>query len=278
MNFKLWLNEIVELQKPSSKVKKSNFIKNKGTNSAYSVVQFQWRTKLGNNVKLHFIKKENDAYDVIFYVNDTHFDNETAKQNRTRDPEVLSSVLHVLRNKADELNIKKLTFLAQKSEKDYKIIFNLQIEPLKTNILNSLKELLQFLETRKTQLIAPTKTQIELAKKFNRPKPENKPDINPNWKDKIKELIKKIEDEQMIGINDFEISYNSAHDEFKNIGYDLKEILIKLKKYKEVIQSNSPDGFIRHKNRRAEIYDKLIRKYFSDWNITRNDDYFELTR
>lgn len=278
MNFKLWLNEIVELQKPTSKTRKSTVIKNKGTNLAKPILQYQWKTKLGNDVKLHFDKTDENAYDVVFYVNDTHYDDETADGNRIRDPEVLNSVLYTLKKKADELAMQKLTFHAQKSEKDYKFIYNLPIETQKNLVLGLLGDLLHFLQTRTPKQVPPRQSQIELAKKFNRPMPQDKPDIQPEWQEKIKLLIKTVQDEQKIDFYDFLQSYHSMFDEFKQIGYDLKNLLRHLKKYNDIVESRSPEGWKRHKNRRAEVYDKLMQRHFSDWNVVRNGDYFTLTR
>jgi hypothetical protein len=81
MNFKQFL-EIVELKKPSSKVQKKNVIKNPGTNLAHPIIQYQWNTKLGNNIKLQLTPKEDNSYFVVFYVNDTLYDFASRKEGK----------------------------------------------------------------------------------------------------------------------------------------------------------------------------------------------------
>lgn len=278
MRFKIWLNEIVELQKPTSKIRKSTFIKNKGTNTAKPILQYAWKTSFGNTIKLQLDKKWDDSYDVVFYVNDTHHDDETATDARVRDPEVLNSVLYTIKKKADELGIKELTFKAQNSPKDYKKIFNLPLEPIRTQLLEAMQNLLSFVSNRQTKYIPPTQSQIDLATKFNYPRPAAKPDFDPKWIKIIQNSIKEINENNKISAYfDFLQEENSSRNNFKNIGYNITVLVQQIKKYNEIVESRSPEGWQRYRNRRAEVYDKLLRKFFADWDIKRDGNYFTLT-
>ena len=279
MKFKIWLNEIVAPQKPTSKVRKTTIIKNQGTNIAKPILQYAWKTSFGNIVKLQLDQKGPDSFDIVFYVNDTHYDDETASEDRIRDPEVLNSVLHVIRNKADDLGMKEITFKAQGSPKDVRTIYNLPVEPIKSQLLKMLETLFSFVSTRKPKLIPPTQAQLEIAKKFNRPTPNPRPDFNPELINVIKQSIEEINANKTASqYYDFMKENDSLHNNFRNIRYDVIPIITLMKRYNEIILSQSPEGWQRKRNRRAEVYDKLMNKFFADWQIKRNGDYFTLTR
>jgi hypothetical protein len=276
MDFKFWLkNEVVEPMKPTSSVKRSVFIKNKGTNVAKPILQFKWKTKLGNEVKLHFDKKDENSYDVVFYVNDTHFDDETANEDTIRDPEVLSSVIFVLRKKADDLKANRLTFDAQKSDKDYKKVFNLPLEPSKSQTLDSVKELLFKLKNRTPVMIPVKQSLIDLAAKLNKPIPKERPDIDPKWIEILEKTLREVQVNQLISSEDDFFNFSNP---FESIGYDPKDLIENIKRWNQVVKSRSEEGWIRYKNRRAEVYDRLMKRHFGDWKIQRNANRFELTR
>ena len=64
IQFKLWL-EIVEPVKPSSKIFKKKVLKNSGTMLASQVLQFSFKTKLNNVVKVWFEPNGNQSYDFL---------------------------------------------------------------------------------------------------------------------------------------------------------------------------------------------------------------------
>lgn len=271
MEFKSWLNEIVEPQKPG-KVTKSTVIKNKGTNTARPIMQFYWKTALGNKVKLQLDKKDENEYDVVFYVNDTHYDDATASDGRIRDPEVLNSVIYVLKNKTNDLNINKFHFKAQDSPKDYRLIHNLPSEPLKSNLINNLSSLIKHLETRTPVMLPPSQERIDLAKKFNRPIPQAKEDFRKENIEELKNTLIKIQNNQLVDYDQF-IDLK----DFANINYNPQSLIEMMKEFNQIITSQT-GGWNRYKNRRAEVYDKLMKKYFPDWIIERSRNNFTLTR
>ncbi len=273
MDFKLWLYEIVEPQKPK-KINKSTFIKNKGTNIAKPILQYYWKTSLGNKIKLQ-LDFDGEKYDVNFYVNDTHYDDASAREGRIRDPEILNSVIYVLKKKMDELNAKKFTFKGQDSPKDYKMIYNLPLEPTKNNLVKTLESLLNFLKNRTPVLIPPSQERLDLFKKFNRPAPGPRPDFSDETIDKLNIILEKIKANQLADYDQIFQSY--IQKEFEAVKYDSNPLIQMIKRYNQIIESQT-GGWNRYKNRRAEVYDKLMQRFFSDWKIERSRNNFTLTR
>jgi hypothetical protein len=123
MNFKLWLlSEIADLTKPKGKVVKRTMIRNPGTNLATPVIQYSWKTSLDNIIKLKFIPKGDNVYEVLFYVNDTLYDDASSKLGKNRDVEILGNVFYVIKDKADRLGAQELRFEGYGSEGDTKVI------------------------------------------------------------------------------------------------------------------------------------------------------------
>lgn len=272
MQFKKWLNEIVYPQKPSQP-KKSTIIKNKSTNTERPVLQYSWTTSLGNKVKLHFDKTDENEYIVIFYVNDTHYDDETSGENRTRDPEVLNTVIYMMKKKADELGMNKLSFTGQDSPKDYRKIFNLPLEPHKTNLISNLQNLTRIVQSRTPQMMYPTQNQINLFTKLKRPIPEPKLDFDPVYLTSIKKMIEEIESNKKVDSSNF-----SFFNLLKNIGFDSINLEKQIDTFNRILDSQTEQGWNRYKNRRAEVFEKLTKKFFGDWKIERSGSRINLTR
>jgi hypothetical protein len=267
-------NEIAEPMKTSAK--RRIITKNSGTIRATKVIEYQFKTSLGNQVKIHFQKKEDDplTYDVSFYVNDTQYDDASKTNESERDPEVLRKVLYLVKQKADALKAQEIHFVAQKGEGDIKVIKNLNIENYKPNAFIQLNLFKKWLKEYKVKMIEPNR---ELYLKLNRPTPPARPDID---KKKWLQIIEKFEllifSGNNLNINDLEeLIYN------KNIfnEYPQHEKLVKsLIDYKNAFVSNTDLGFLREKNRRASLYSKLTDRFFSDWIVSKKNDYFIMKR
>ena len=136
--FKKWLilNEVVDVKRPG-KVSRRNIKKNAGTWKEKSALEYRFKTKLGNEVKLHFEKIEENGYDVMFYVNDTQHDSATGG----RDSDVLSNVIWLIRNKADQLKANLITFTAQIGEGDRKIVRGLDTNSLKSLMIAEINKI-----------------------------------------------------------------------------------------------------------------------------------------
>lgn len=268
------LNEIAEPTKPINKVSKTNIKKDAGTWRERPVLQYKFKTTNGNEVKVHFEKTEENTYDVMFYVNDTQYDNASSNEKDKRDVEILGNVLWIIKQKSEQLKIKKLTFTAQTGQNDIKTIRNLDINKYKKIFIGFLNELKLKLNNYKVKLIEPNK---QLYLKLNRPIPLAKPDVDKELFDKI---FKKIE--QLIQNNESieDVFNNTYHnfEELKKVGIDTAGFLNSFRDLSNAIQSNSPSGWNRSLNRREVVWEKLVNRYFSDWNVNKHGTKFELTR
>lgn len=281
LEFKKWiLNEIVELKKPTNPIKKRNFIKNAGTNRPTPSIEYKFITKLGNEVKIHFDINGDDEYRVIFYVNNTLFSDSSKKEGIDRDPEILAGVFNTVKEKAKKLGAKKLRFEAHKNKEDDKIVKNIKIEPLKEKLLYDLKLLYQNLSNHKVTMIPPSERQIELAKKFNR-QIGPKPDVDvENLTKELNNVISAVS--QTNNENKFEALNKIgmfSDNIISNIYPNSQIVKQSLSNFRNAIMSHSEQGFTVVKNKRKNIYEKLIQRYFLDeWNYEISYNHFTLTR
>lgn len=278
MNFRQWL-EIVEPYNPSG-VRKSNIVKDKGTNRAKEAIQFRWKTKLGNVVKLHFDYDGPNAYTVVFYVNGTLFDNAAVNQNNGRDPEILAGIFYLLKEKANQLKADKLSFRGQDSESDTKTIRNIDPNQYKELALKELNAFSQVINNHQVQMIPPTQSKIDLYKRLNRDDPQPMPDFNkPLWLKWLQNIHNEIKMGNRITNFIDQLKTGMGVSDFKNINVNLKSLIETLTNFDNAVISNSPEGWQRTKNRRTIIYTKLVNRYMSqDWNIEINGNWFYLTR
>lgn len=271
-SFKVFLNEIAEPAKPSNKVSRSTITKDGGTWKERPVTQFKFQTSTGNEVKIHFEKIEENSYDVMFYVNDTQYDN--AGVNAARDPEILANVLWVIRQKCDQLKVKKLSFTAQTGERDIKNIRNLDVSKYKLAFLQQLEKLKFDLGNYQPKLIEPN---ASLYAKLNRPVPPARPDVD---KSLLQVIFNKIEQLLASGESLEDLLNNTYHrfEELQKFGFDVGDFLTSFRNLSNAIESNSPAGWNRRVNRREVVWQRLVTKYFPDWHLSKQGTKFELTR
>ena len=196
LNFKLFLNEILDLSIP--KAKKQTIVKDAGTNIARPISQYKFKTELGNEVKLQYEKKDEDSYEIVFYVNNTLYDNSSKSDKADYDPEILGGIFALLAR--NTIKAKKLTFRAFSGDKDKRIVRGL---PFQTpdELIQKLNLFLQAVNSHKVVLIHPSDRTIELYKKLNKI-PESKPDFNKEkWQKWIQDVFGKINKRQ--DISDF---------------------------------------------------------------------------
>lgn len=265
MNFKNWL-EIVELSKPTSKIQKKTIIADRGTNVARPVIQYQWNTKLGNNIKLK-MEPTGDSYYVIFYVNDVLYDFSSKKEGHVRDPEILGSVFYTLKLKANQLKAQRLTFRAHKGEGDKdRVIKGLNPEQYKPIIFNLIEQLRKEILQNEPEWAPPDDKIISLYQKIKRQVPTA---IQHKSIVLLNNIIQRINNNEEIDdlIYSLELKFNQH------------PLIQKLREYNNAVKSNSVSGLIVRRNRRKNIYSRVLEREFSNnWNISVSDDYFELTR
>lgn len=273
IDFHQWLNEVAEPVKPINKIHRRNITKNGGTWQEKKVLEFKFRTNIGNEVKVHFDKIEDGFYDVMFYVNDTQHD-DASQNNENRDAEILGNVLWIIKNKSDLLGIQKLKFQAQTGEGDTKIVKNLDVNKYKNYALQLLSNLASSINSYQVKMIQPN---VDLWKKLNRPIPPDRPDVD-------KALFNKIivQFENLIQSNQSiqDLLNNTYHkfEELNKFGIDTTEFLKTIKNLSNAIESNTPWGWRRTINRRAVLWEKLMTRYFPDWTLKKDGNFFELTR
>ena len=291
MNFKEWLlNETIDLIKPKKTTKRS-VIKNKGTNTAKEIIEYQFTTPIGNDVKVHFIPQDKDSYEIQFYVNDKMYDNATEKENSIRDPHVLSGVLYIMKNKAKQLKAQELSLTARTGAGDYKTVRNIPTEPRIAKALTIINDFILKLSSYPVQMIPPSESTIELAKKFKKPNLlEPKPDLeikrylplaikikndlenNPN--NLIAQLMSQ-ENAATTLIDNLLIPRN----DMQKLNVDGKEIVDSIKDVQNALKSQQESGWLRNINRREKIYERLINQHFTDeWNIKKTGTTFRLTK
>lgn len=279
MNFKIWLNEVAEPIKPSSRVVRSNIVKDAGTNVAKPSIQFRWKTKLGNVIKLQFDHNGPDSYNVMFYVNDTLYD-DSPKVENGRDPEILSNVFYLLKQKADAIGAKSLSFQAYSSGGDIKIIRGINPEPYKAKVLNLLDELEKKILSYVPKMIPPSQRKIDLWAKLGREMPESNMDFDPTlrikWIRKLREAI--INNENLYDhVNTLKTAIGLKT--YNVLDFDMQSLEKAIEELYQSQLSNTGQGWGKTRNRRAAIYSKLLDRYFTDeWNIEKDNDRFYLTR
>jgi hypothetical protein len=279
MNFRTWL-EIVEPVKPVG-VRRTNIVKDKGTNVANAAIQFKWTTKLGNVVKLHFDHDgQENAYRVVFYVNDTLYDDAAKNLQNGRDSEILSGIFYLLTSKADKIGAEQLSFRGQKSDGDTRTVRNVDPDKYKMKAMIELRKFAQEVQQHQVQMVPPSETKINLWQKLNRgdpqPMPDFRKDIWTKWVANVNSAIEgtgQLSDlvnqlKTGIGVGDFTILYNN-----------LDPLINALTNLSNAFISNSPEGWKKTKNRRTAIYTKLVQRHMAnEWDIKINGDWFYLTR
>lgn len=278
MNFKLWL-EIVELRKPSGKVVKRSVIKDSGTNVVKKIIQYQYKTKLGNDVKLKFEPMGMEAYNVSFYVNDTLYDyaprldSQNNPEKSGRDSEILPSVFFLIRDKADKLKAKYLGFSAHASEGDKKVIRNLDVEPYKQEVLKYLDDFVIWLEKYPVKMVEPSDVVMAVNKKLNRPAPMARPNVDKEqWFSFVKEVRSAISDNK--NIEKYIDRLLSTQ-----LPINVNALAKAMRDFSNAQESNTERGWERNENRRAKVFEKIVRRYFSDkWSVEIRGNSFVLSR
>jgi hypothetical protein len=284
MRFKMWL-EVMEPFSPKG-VRTRRYVKDQDTIKAQPLVQFQWKTRLGNVVKVQFEEKGDETYNVVFYVNDTLYDDASKVDGSRRDAEILPGVFDIAHKKADQLAIQKLTFKAHQSEGDTKIVKGVEEAP---RVQVAIKELSRFeavLRSHRPQMVPPSASKLALFQKLNKPMPQPEADFDAkpwlNLAANVQAIIGNPSQQNggyaLIPLID-SLKTTSYMGKFGLIGYDASSLIARLEDVANAQMSNSQSGWRRTENRRAAIYTKLVQKYFGDgWTISIRGDRFEITR
>lgn len=279
---KTTLNEIFNPIYPKG-VKSKTIYKYGVQGSKIPIKQYEFNTKKGNNVKVHIkITDDGNTANVMFYVNDT-LDDKSSKNNiSTRDEEILPSILGIIKKQIDRLNINEVEFKAYSSTGDDKYIKNLDMEKPKKELYKIINEFKNMIENYEPKEIPNSLERINMLKKFNKPITNLKDFDKQYYLEKINEIEKLLKnDDPKIYMLYKEIK-NTNKSLIKNnmLLEKFEDFLITFKKYINAFISNkSENGLLISKNRRKDLYLKLINKYFKDkWFVDESHGFFTLTR
>lgn len=278
-SFEEWLNEIVAPRKPSGMIKRNNITQNAGTNNPKAVIQYQFKTKLKNIVKVWFKVKGDDSYEVIFYVNDSLKD-DSGKNPNGRDPEILPGVLHIIQDKSSSLNAKEITFQAFSDEDDSQVLKNLPIDSYRQKLNSQIDYFSNVLRRFPVEMIPPSQSRIDLFARLNRGVPEPLPNLDTklllNLMDDLKMSLESPESSRPAINNVMEKLYSV---DWKQFNIDPKPVQMAIKDFEGALESNTESGWRKFKNRRESVYEKLVQRYFArDWKISKSGTFFTLTK
>lgn len=278
-SFEEWLNEIVAPRKPSGMIKRNNITQNAGTNNPKAVIQYQFKTKLKNIVKVWFKVKGDDSYEVIFYVNDSLKD-DSGKNPNGRDPEILPGVLHIIQDKSSSLNAKEITFQAFSDEDDSQVLKNLPIDSYRQKLNSQIDYFSNVLRRFPVEMIPPSQSRIDLFARLNRGVPEPLPNLDTklllNLMDDLKMSLESPESSRPAINNVMEKLYSV---DWKQFNIDPKPMQMAIKDFEGALESNTESGWRKFKNRRESVYEKLVQRYFArDWKISKSGTFFTLTK
>lgn len=270
MNFKEWLliSEIAEPVRPLNKVTLRHIVKDGSTWRSRNVREYRFKTTKGNEIKLHFEKlnDEKNVYDVMFYVNNTQYDNASGG-----DPEILGNVLWLMKKKADQLKADVLTFTAQKGDGDIKIIRNMDINRFKPLALQELAKIRNIITAYEVKMVKP---KADVFIRLGRPVPPDYPDLD---KDKYLKILSAYES-QIDSVGELVTNTTHLFQDLSRLNIDASGFINAMKRLWEAQESNTEHGFHRHRNRREFVWEKLMNRYFTDWLIEKSGVKFRLSR
>jgi hypothetical protein len=270
------LLEGISVRKPLGKLVSKRVIKNRGMVGQKVVNQVQFVTQKGNDVKVQFEVRETVG-DVVFYVNDT-LDDLGGRSDGSVDPEILGGVLWVVGVYSDKMGLNGLTFSAWSGSGDNKVIRGLDTtKPLEV-AKSVIKKYMDRVRGYKPIEIPPSESRIALAAKLGRPLVKVY-DVNVG---KLLEILGKMLEElnsgSFVDNREFEEMYWMGDGLEKKIS-GASEVRDALDKYRVALLSQSETGAVVTRNRREDLYARLLDKFFSDkWDIVKKRNQFELTR
>ncbi len=271
------LTEAIAPKKPSGGVRKKKVVKNRGMITQKNLDQIEFDTKSGNNVKVQFQIRDGVG-DIVFYVNDT-LDDLGGRSDGSVDPEILSGVLWVVDVYADRLGLSGLTFNAWAGAGDTKIVRGLDVGKPREVALRGIERYMDMVRAYEPVEIPPSESRIALAAKMGR-EVVKVYDVNVG---KLLEILGKmhssVESGSYVDMHDFEemLWWNDKSlDKKIPGGWEVKDLV---GKYRVALLSNSKEGASVVRNRRLDLYKRLMDKFFSvKWNIKQERDSFDLTR
>ena len=287
------LSEGIEPRKPLGKLVKKKVVKNRGMINQKSLDQIEFDTTDGNNVKVQFQIRDGIG-DVVFYVNDT-LDDLGGRKDGSVDPEILSGVLWVVDVYADKLGLQGITFSAWAGKGDTKVVRGLDVSKPLEMAKKAVSDYLNDVKAYKANIIPPSERRIALAKKLGR-EPAVVYDVNVGKLSGIlEEMLEDLENESIVRTHFFEEEIHLSRDVGGGLTDNLLDMnpytkledlipgaldtLSVVRKYNVAKMSHTEDGASVTRNRRQDLYKRLMDKFFSDkWSVSQERDSFTLAR
>lgn len=284
------IQEVLAPRKPD-KVVSSTMSKSGMQGSKEKIIQRQFTTSSGNDVKVHFSPRVDDgeaSTRISFYVNDKMSDeSSTEGKDIASDFEILSGVMYITLMYLNRAKLNHCSFEAFAGEGDKKTKHNIPIESIRRKIIDAVDKMSAKLSSL---VITPEMKQAALDQRNILLKKLNKPlatDIVVIFKDELIQILVAIKQfitslkPDVTAIGQLETLYQSM--QRHNIRVDkwseYIELITPLDELRTALQSYSPQGVYIYKNRRFSIYSKMLKKYFAnEWDITTYGTTFELTR
>lgn len=225
---------------------------NKGTMMEFTDKTAKFTTSQGNNVAVHIFPDGSD-YEIAFDVN-----GDRKETSRDRDPEILSGVLAVALKAVDKFKIDRLKIKADNDPRDVKVKKNIPMEDFEDKYKDIISKVLHELNNLDFTGEEPSDAIAKLNQKRG-----TTYDPNARLNSTIKDLKlaldgRPIYPQHISGLSYFPKEYV---DEFNSV----------VTEYNKRKQSYSDEGVKEIRNRRYEIYRRLIPKYFQGWDITFED-------
>ena len=248
------LNELIEPRKPNGEI-----VQSKENKYGWDYVYRTYHTSLGNKVDVEFKEVTDESVDVTFYVNDSLEDDASVVD---KDVEISTGVLYILMQYLNEhTEITHCSFLAASGKGDIKTKYNLPTEELLKQIKEAVEKLLQILTSR----------QVRNDMKAR----------NLGYSELLGELSKLSQIDDKISVAAFTKIANTIGLHSSGItSMPEYQTLVKLiREFITVLKSHTPSGAQVMRNRRAAIYGKLMKRYFSSgWDINVKGNVFDITR
>lgn len=285
------LSEIFEPRYPSE-VKRGVVKKFGVQGSVIRKKEYKFRTGLGNEVKVHFKVDDNSdikSADVLFYVNDTLYDDASRIGDKVRDGEILPGVLGIVRKVSDRLGIDEITFEAFSGDGDEKIVKDLPLGDSIEEMGNIVDRVYQSVSNHELVEVDPSERMKELARKLGR-EPKKMYDFDKNETlvllNRFIEYLEKFGrmdvDDRLRGYYNILVGLEQIVNRSKNgefvKRYGLDDMMVKMKGLGRILHSHSGDGYREIRNRRSGVYEKLIGRFFNDWDLEKIGKHYTMTR
>jgi hypothetical protein len=248
---------------------------NEGTYRESQCRVAKWNDAMGNSVELVLIMEGPDKCEAVFAVNGSYDDaasGETTGKNRT-----LQEVMYMLRYMLDKHGIRHCTIRAMDGTGDKRVKHNLDMGDYRERAEGVLDEVIEALTSVVEHASVerePTEHELKMLKLLKK----QTTDFDPAKREKVA-----LRDATTLRQNLDNVSVVALAKNMLGTPYITEELkdraMLLLKEYHKRLASRSPEGYKYTRNRRYNIYSRLLPAYLGEeWNITLDEPFIELER